>query len=392
MPTSILRLASCFAFLIASFLSHPATAEDRGIGFGWETNAGEAIAYQVNLTTGAATSLGTIPDLKTVVVGSHNVDYTTGVSVLVGSKAGDNPNTLFLLVPKSQLIFSFKIAGITEDTSVQRALVRASDGAIFVLTSDRGSSLLTLHKVTFNVSTASAALTIVAAVEVPGFSIDGVKIADDGKVYILTAGTTKDSLLSIDTITGSTASVDLSQSDHQGLFLCDQTNATPRFFTFLNTRAPQTNTALNEFTSAGIESTRIASLNLNTIAGSYSCTDNTLRVLSSAGGDDRDAPAALSLASFAVTTPTAAFQETALSQTNLKFVGITKAALPNPAAQQLSIYAAKKFALLSAAAVKSCVAQLGNKNPLPKGKKAAFRAVAKGLAKIRRRGGSCVLS
>jgi hypothetical protein len=379
-----------FLFLIGALLTFSPTDSkaDQGIGFRWDTSATEELAYSIDLSTGDASLIGTLPGLQTVSTGSHDTDYLSGVTVLLGSKGGATSDTLFLVVPKTRLVYGFKISGVDENTSLSVSRIRSSDGAVFLLYSNRLTGGGTeLKKVTFNAPAGTASLSSVGTLSVPGYSIDGVKIADDGKLYILATDGTTDSLVTLDTSSALQSSVNFtSQASHQGLFLCNQTSGTPRLFSLSTTRAgEEIHTALVEISLDGSETTLADNLNLTTLAGTLGCTNNVLHAVGSSG-EDRSGPSVFYTLDISQTN----FQTLTLSQSNIKFIGVTQASVSATKVNSTPGVRATNFSLISAARLRKCVKELGAKNPLPKSKSAAFRAVAKGLGKIRKSGGQCV--
>lgn len=375
----ICGLASCLALLFQRTVG-----ADTGIGFGWDATASQEVAYRVDLSTGDASAIGVVPDLQYVLVGGHQVDYPTGVTALLGSTAGDQVETLFVLVPASRLIYAFRLLGLTGDMVVQRALMRSVDGAIYVIVTDRAASgTVALAKVTLDESAGTATAATVATLPVAGFGSDSVRIGDDGKVYVLTASGTADSLVTADTETGAITEVALAGPDHRALFLCNQVGTAPRLFTLLTVRSPAVVTSLTELAPDGTETVVADHIDWSFLAGSLGCTNEILQGLSPLAGGAHEV--GVTLATFDLANPSAGVQTLPLSQPDLKTLGVTSASV---AAIERPLRAASgpaKFKLLARAALAKCLKQIGNRRL----KTAEFGAVARTLANVKRRAGRC---
>ena len=386
--------------LAATFLLSAKAYADTGIGFAWDTDASTEVAYDVNLSTGVGTAIGTLPGLEFVLTGSHSVDYPTGITMLIGSKGMEKAETLFMVVPTTRLIYSFKITGLTADQSLQRALLRSSDGAVYVLISDRAQPGLLLKKVTFDAKNATASLDPVTTINVSAFNLDGVRIGDDKNIYILSATDTSNSLVVTSTESGASTETTLDDSSHSGLFLCNQTTAAPRLFGFAINRDPVVSANLVEIAADGHESSLLPGLTFDYLAGTLTCDNNTLRLIGGSGGDSGNSGGSGSgsgmlawgwaLESLSLAAPDAGFQPVMLSPQNVKFVGVTRAKT-GASSTALSTKTAPSFTLLSQSAVKKCAVQLGKKNPLPKSKSKTLRAIAKALNRIKRVKSKCAL-
>ena len=381
------NLFTILALLASCALNAYATPP--GVGFGWDSNVNQETVYQVDLGSGDVQVSGLIPTLKYVTVGAHHIDYASSSAMLLGSTSAEFLNTLFVVIPSSQTIYSFSLSSFSERSSINGAFLRSSDGAIFLSVSNPSEpGIFSIYQAALNATTGTSTITKIGAVVIGGVGLDSTKISDNGKIYFLTAESTPH-LIAFDTTTGLSETTILTSFDTSALFVCDSdSNSDPRIFALgsePNDRTSQTK-KLKEITVQGFGNTLATTSIIDSfIAGSTSCKNNTLRLLSGSGS-----PGAVF--SFNINSTTD-FTVTPLSTGNLKIVSETKSAIIANAATNRGRAAAQvtsKYKIIPSNTLKKCSKQRDSKNSLKKARALSLRSMAQRLKKVRVLGGKCI--
>lgn len=364
--------------LAVNTVPQPANSQSKAIGVGWDANSAEEKFYSVDLSSGATTALGAIPNLELVVVGSHAVDAQTGVTLMVGSANSSTINSVYMVVPGSGLVFTFPLTNVNSRSGIVKSLIDSNSGEIyFIGTAGDGSTgqpskgSFTVYKGAFDLLNASVTLSEVATFAADGLSLDGTGIAG-GKLFVLNGP----NLLTIDLTTTNQTSVPITPPLlYGGLFACDRDGSSS-----LNVLGSTSRSSSSYYSvgSDGTLDTILESPSISTYrSGSGNCTGGYPLLI--AAGDDRSGGVVLRWYSGA---PAPDFDSVVTNEPSLKYVAQVSDSATFSQSRSFSTSArSKNFRVLSKKITRCAVSQ--------KQKKASFGKVVKRIAKLKSSAANC---